>query len=398
MNSEKLLVYACCGSYESDNSPYSVTESLEAQKILLFINKKARSLNEISSHIDLSEEDIKAVIDPIVNLNLIIAFNENDIVKYKPNFPIITSTDYALLKKELFLLSNKLYQSVIDIMPQIKSKIQSLPFIKNNFSVPDIDYIVIGGCAFDYAGLDFLKKEELMTVTKQMPGGQYLFSAYTPDIADLNTHWMWGHNGDFGKYTFSSHGQLPSNKARQSFPDQAWRWNYLVGKGESKSVTEQMILYGKILESVLEGINTISDIADHLEITKFDVVYALNILVNFEYIGLKVENQMPICYLKRPVFTSKDMEVIADISSSIFEHFKATNMKKIYTDMKKKYEATQLYKNGIPFVETFNLLYHSLFENASDKLMREEYITKPLLRKDGAHYAPWVIIHEEKSD
>ena len=66
--------------------------------------------------------------------------------------------------------------------------------------------------------------------------------------------------------------------------------------------------------------------------------------------------------------------------------------------MKKKYEATQLYKNGIPFVETFNLLYHSLFENASDKLMQEDYITKPLLRTDGAHYAHWMLIHEENTD
>jgi hypothetical protein len=63
--------------------------------------------------------------------------------------------------------------------------------------------------------------------------------------------------------------------------------------------------------------------------------------------------------------------------------------------MVERYAETSPSKNDIPFEEAFNPLYHLIFEQALDRLVRKRIIHPPLRHING-RYSPFVAVGMER--
>lgn len=228
-----------------------------------------------------------------------------------------------------------------------------------------------------------------------MPGGHYVFSGFESSITDLQTSWMWGHSGSWGQYQFVTHGRLPDGKHRRAFPDQAWAWHFVVGDEGTDSLADKMGELGKILETLLNGAKSVDQLSDKLARSKFDLVYDLTVLEQLGYVEPQVHDLRRFYHLNRPVFLPQDCRVIEEVSGLIFTEYKARGMLELYKELEERYQHTSPGRNGIPFTEGFNALYHAVFERTSDKLFESGLMEQPLVRQDGARYSPWVVVKDD---
>lgn len=395
MSEENLLEFALCGNYAPEFNPYKAVNDVSVHQILLAIHESKKTVQQIGETIGLEVESVRTHLAELLRCGLILQEKEANKQWYRPSFPIITAEDYQRLQPELDELTSMLVQTTNDLLPEVESHLQALQFMKAGYDAPDLPYIVIGALIFDYGGLAFMKAEELMTLTKSMPGGRYVFTGFESTITELKTSWMWGHTAQFDKYVYTTHGRLPTKGGRKAFPDLFWIWESLL-EGKAKSaVKAKATELGAILQALSSGLQTIESLHKTTHQSRFTLVYNLTLLEQLAYIEYTQQNGKTTVILKRPVLSSTDLQILQTLTTKFFSHFKAHGLLKHYQNLNDLYQQTSTATNHIPFKETFNMLYHRIFENALHQLIETKAIHKPPLRNDGAHYSPWLIIIED---
>jgi len=397
LSNENLLEFALCGNYDPDFNPYNAVKEIIAQKILLSVHKSRKTALEISESINLDLDLVSTHIEELQKCGLIVQEKEGENKPYRINFPIIMAKDYKKLQPELDKLTDLLVETTLELLPEIEIDLKEIQFFKAGYEASDLTYIAVGGSTFDFGGLDFMKSENLMIVSKEMPGGKYVFAGFESSISELKTTWMWGHTSQYDRFLYITHGRLPTKGGREAFPDLFWVWEYLLAGKEKANVEAKAIELGTILYSLISGSKTINKLGESTEISKFDLIYNLTLLEQLEYIGYKMKDGEIHVILKRPILVSEDTKIIQQITDKIFSRFKEKEIMKYYTELKEIYKHTSTAKNNIDFKETFNMLYHSVFEKASNILMNSDKMNKPLLRKDGANYSPWIVVIEDET-
>lgn len=171
MTEEKILEFALCGNYEPECNPYNAVKDVLAQQILLTIHQSKKTAKQLAESMNLDVDLVNTHLSEMLRCGLIVQTKEDDKELYRPNFPIVSAADYQKLQPELDKLTDLLVETTIELLPEIESDLQAFQFFKAGYEVPDIPYIVIGGFTFDFGGLDFMKSEDLLIVTKEMPGG-----------------------------------------------------------------------------------------------------------------------------------------------------------------------------------------------------------------------------------
>jgi DNA-binding transcriptional ArsR family regulator/predicted transcriptional regulator len=361
---QKLIQFAMCGYSSADCNPYAATSDTITQRMLLAINSTPLSLHEVSTKIGVDEGKTVQCLEPLDRCGLLKRIRKGDSLRYQPSFAIFTLEDQKRLQPLTQRLSDSLTNTVKDLLQEIKEELENVECIKAGYSFPDLEYISIGAYAFDYDGLEVLRDEGLLTVSKEMPGGKYVFTGLEVGLTDLRKAWMWGHTGEYGKYTFSSHGKLPPKKGRRAFPDLLWLWRYAV-----------------------------QELARNLQVPKSELVLDLTFLEELDYVISNVEGNRRIQYrLNRPALLSKDCKLLHKLSKMIIKDFLDRSLRTAYGELESSYRQTSPARNGIDIKEAFNPIYHSIFEKALSNLIASEVISKPPLRRDGGQYSPWVAM------
>lgn len=208
---------------------------------------------------------------------------------------------------------------------------------------------------------------------------------------------MWGHTAQYNEFVYTTHGRLPTQGGRKAFPDLFWVWDRLLAENEKSNVEAKAREIGAILHSLIFESQTIDQLHESTKQGKFTLIYNLALLEQLEYIGYTRKNDETHVILIRPVLLSEDIKIIQKISAKLFSLFKAKGMMKHYQKLEEVYLQTSTAQYNIDFKETFNMLYHSVFEKASNILIDTNKIIKPPLRKDGVNYSSWMIIIEENT-
>lgn len=253
-----------------------------------------------------------------------------------------------------------------------------------------MEYIAIGAYTLDYSGLEVLTDEGLL-MSKEMPGGNYVFAGFEAGLVDLREAWMWGHNSEYREYSFSTHGKLPPKGGRRAFPDLGFVWAYHVeDEEERKSIEQKIVNYGDLLYELLKGPLTLDDLAKALNRRKVEVIFDLTFLEELEYVASINEQGKRKYALIRPALLLEDYKRIHKLSKRILTQFLSQSLKASYGELERSYKETSPAKNGIDMREAFNPIYHNIFEKALDKLMASGVIEMPPLRRDGGRYSAWV--------
>ena len=395
MSEKNLLEFALCGTYGPDFNPYKAVKDLSAQQILLTLHESKKTAQQIGEALNLEAATVRGHLNELIGCGLLLQEKKANKQWYRPSFPIITTQDYQRLQPELDKLTDMLVQTTNAMIPEIESHLQALQFVKAGYEAPDLQYIVIGAIIFDYGGLAFMKAEDLMILTKPMPGGRYVFTAFEAAITELKTSWMWGHTAQFDKYAYTTHGRLPTKGGRKAFPDLFWDWESLLGGTAKDAVKAKATELGAILHALSFGSQTIERLHATTQQSRFHLVYNLALLEQLGYIEYTQQKGEPTIILKRPVLISADLQILQTITAQFFSQFKARGFLTHYQQLSDIYQQTSTATYHIPFKETFNMLYHRIFESALNQLIETEAIHKPPLRNDGTYYSPWLMILED---
>jgi hypothetical protein len=375
-----LIQFAMCGD-PGNRSPYGAVKSLNSQKILLLMNSGPTSPDLIASKLGLTGADVNDELERLRRSGLIIESHG----RVSPAFPIFTVKDQTLLKTMIGSLSRQTAGIVKTRMSDVKGLIEGLSLAERRLRFPDLKYILVGAMTLDYSGLRVLKEEKLLCPMKKMPGnGNYVFSGLESGLFDLKKGWMWGHVEQFGRYWFSSHGRLPKG-FRLAFPDVARQWADQV---QQSTVIAKMEKIGRLLELLSQEDLSLANLKAKTGRTD-DLVTQLTMLLGLGYVVL-VDKKWRI---NRPFFTADDLEKTKKVSESILGDIaKSLNAKR--EKILEKYADTSPSNNNIPFEEAFNPLYHLIFEQALDQLMRNRTIHPPLSHSNG-RYSPFIALGME---
>jgi DNA-binding transcriptional regulator GbsR (MarR family) len=390
---QRLIEFALCGSYSRDYDPYGVTGDAATQKILLAINSAPLSLREISAETSLSEQGVIRHLKALERCQLVKEIKKAGELYYRPSFAIFSLRDQKKLRPLIKKLGKSLVGIVEDSLPTINEELTKVRCVKEGYHFPDLEYIAIGAYTFDYGGLEVLKNEGFLTVTKEMPGGDYVFSGLEAGLIDLREAWMWGHNHKYGKYTFSTHGRLPPKGGRRAFPDLGFLWTYCAEDEEEKKRIEQKIVhYGDLLCELLKEPVTLDQLSKTLNRRKVELILDLTFLEELEYVASTIEQGKRKYVLNRPVLLLQDYKCIHKLSKRILMQFLDQSLRASYGELESPYKETSPAKNGIDMREAFNFVYHNTFEKALDQLIASKVIAEPPLRRDGGRYSSWVAI------
>jgi len=390
---QRLIEFALCGSYSHECDPYAVTGDMVTQKILSAINSEPLPLRKISTEISLTEQEVIQRLKALERCRLVKETKKAGKLYYRPSFAIFSLRDQKKLQPLIEKLSRSLVGIAEDFLPKIKEELTKVRCVEQGYHFPDLIYIAIGAYAFDYGGLEVFKKEGLLTVTKEMPGGNYVFSGIEVGLVDLRKSWMWGHNGKYGKYTFSTHGKLPPKRSRRAFPDLGFVWTYYAeNEEERKSIEQKIIHYGDLLYELLKGPVTFDHLTKALNRRKVELILDLTFLEELEYVTSTIEQDKRKYALNRPALLLEDYKRIHKLSRGMLMQFLNRSLKARYGELESSYKETSPAKNGIDMQEAFNPIYHNIFEKALDKLITSKAIAAPPLRRDGGRYSPWVAI------
>lgn len=376
--------FVLCGSAGTIN-PYEVTRPVIRQKILLLLNRVNLKAEEVAGKLGLSLEEVLENIAVLKEAGLVREVNK----VLAPSFPIFTNEDYDALKPLLEELSMRVKEVVERWMSEVRSLIKEFKFTRRGLNFPDLYYIVVGAFTLDYEGLEVLRDEGLLVISKEMPGGgRYIFTGFEWPIK-IEEAWMWGHNCVTPKgYWFSTHGRLPPRGPRMAFPDMAYVWMDQVGREEA---IKRLEVIGELLEHLSSVDLSTNELAKRTGRDRNELMLELSLLWALDYVTFTDEYRWRI---NRPFFTSEELGKIKAVSRSILGDVVKYFRSKLVV-LKERYAQTSPFRNGVPFEESFNFLYHTIFEKALNILIEEKVISEPPLRLDGGRYSPFVARLED---
>lgn len=374
-----LLRFTMCGSAGGIN-PYEVVKPLVRQRILLLVNQVNLRVEEVAERLGLS---LKEVLENVIALKEVGLVREvNGLLS--PAFAIFTLKDYELLKPVLEELSTRVKKVVEERMADVKQLINGLGCVKRGPNFPDLEYIIVGAFMLDYEGLEVLRDEGLLVVSKEMPGGgMYVFTGFEWPLK-IEEMWMWGHSCVTPKgFWFNTHGKLPPKGPRMAFPDMAYAWVVQVGMDEA---VRRLEMIGEVLKLLsVEDFST-EELAEKTGRSREELLLELSLLWALDYVSFTKNYKWRI---NRPFFTSEEVGSIKAVSRSILGDVVKLVKDKLPV-LKEAYTQTSPSRNKIPFEEAFNFLYHVVFEKALYMLVEEKTISEPPLRLDGGKYSPFI--------
>jgi hypothetical protein len=379
-----LIQFAMCGKTGKLN-PYSVVEALDRQKILLFINSVPSDIATIAEKLRSSKARTAEELQALKECGLIKEVN----ARYSPVFPIFTLKDLTILAPLVEMFGRGVSDIIGKRMREVRDLVSDLACSKTDLSFCDMEYIIIGAMTLDYNGLRVMKDAGLLCPGKMPGGGNYVFLGLESRCADLKEGWMWGHSSTFGKYSFNTHGKLPLKGFRMAFPDITWNWAELA---ERDIIAKEMEKIGEILESLSQKDLTVMELKAKTGDPGDKLLAELTMLFTLGYI-VPANKKWRI---NRPFFFPDDMRKIRKLSDSILSEV-AKFFKREQSQMLNVYMQTSPSKNNLAFEESFNLLYHLIFEKTLNILMEKKMITMPPERQDNVRYSPFVGIAIEEA-
>jgi len=375
----EILQFMLCGNVREDESlnPYSVCRPLERQQILRLINRRHLSAGELAKALEISEEQIRVHLAALEKAGLVARVASG----YKPTFAIFTEEDQERLEPLITTMADGFVKVIKAEEDLIRATYTACNFHEHGFSFADLAYILVGAYIFDYGGLALQGK--FLLSAKEMPGGQFIFSALEGKRQNLRSCWIWGHGDSFGPYTFFSHGMLPQKGWRQAFPDLAWAWRK---EGRSpEEIMSTMQRFGTILVALYEEPMTVKELASRTGVSMDDLSGCLQFLAKLTYV-----EGGEVWVSRCPVIDNACLARIDEMVKEIWDTLIEAVVRPHWTEFCTIYKQTAPGQNGIDPREAFNPIHHAIFERALRLLLEQGFIPWPKPHPDEARYAVWL--------
>lgn len=366
-----IYVFGDAGPFDEYN-PHRISESLDAQQVLLIIAKSELltiNCSELLRKTGMTEMRVCEVVGSLLRAEFII----DDRGYYRLAFPIFIEEDIIHIKR----FSDEVSQKIGDILMAHKDeyvKIVSKYDVSSEYGLDRILYHTIGDKVFDGSALDFFADKELFAISKaQSQERNYLVIGYenckAVEVYSKNLLCS-SNNYRSGNLTFNSFGDSMGN--RKDF------YRYFRRIQTSIHASTEHIKLNEIYNSYVDEMNqSLMDecgklfqryIANHEEFFSTTDIKRLAFLEEMNYLKIHDDNYVTH---KIPIFTEALVDEVSDLTLSLIDPV----VTELFGDLNENIKGLISVAHNVDYAEIGNELWHQVFGNINEYLVDNGFFT-----------------------
>lgn len=368
----ELYQFGDCGPFD-DLNPFRWFGEQDVPELLYYIAKETPKIHDIvkfCNKLEGRDLHVLTLIDQLINLNVI----RIEQSQYKVNFPVFLNSDIETINQFSLHAAEILSDELMLHKEAISLEIRKLEAAET-FDEERLLYHIIGCDLFDGYALDWLTDQTLITTSKIQKGDRdYLLIGFekSDEMDVFSEQLLCSCNNRRSKtMTFMSFGD--GNGDRHDF------YRYF------RNVVKKLALINPINQAYIDHIeddqNQLLEDCESVirQLMKSEAVnkdhLAFKILKQFEYID---ENQK-ICV---PIFRAEEQPIIDKLYEEIMKRLE-TALFKVFDELELIITAT---KHGVAGTEISNELWHQLFGNVNELLVKRGIFETPKNKKGEGRY------------
>jgi hypothetical protein len=326
----------------------------------------------------------KTVVSKLKDLELIRVENESIFI----NYPLFLDKDIEII--DLFLKNNAkiIGDILINNKPMLKQLCQSIEACKQ-FSFERIMYHLIGDKTFDGSALNHFSKQGIFTLSKSQPGNRdYIVISYqdSKKIEDYSDNLLCSSNNMQSEILFNSFGDSMGN--RNDF----FRVFRLIDQsrhGELKSTVIEAMkdLEGKSNHDILINCSRVIEHIYHDQPIPKELEKELYLLESLNYIN---HNQQIIV----PIFSKEEVHIISGYVIEIIEK----EVVECFTNLDEKIAGLTAISHRVPSGDIANELWHQLFGNINEYLVKEAFYCKIPFQEGEGRYKKAIYFDDRNGE
>lgn len=306
--------------------------------------------------------------------------------KVKLGFAWFTAADQAAIHASVIGTAQVLADRIRARQAEIDQHLRHVKAIKW-VDLPDLRFAVVGCFGLDWGGLEALKASGHLEHNKAQPGGRHYIMYVEESVADYQqrdytgSHTLWINEAH--KWTsFGDH-----SGRRFGLPDLVWHLRGAVTRSEHLPAESRSELGDLVMDAVSGQLDTAADVliravngdrTSHITHPLLEVTHAIGAEGPAIPVFFWCEDGEPI---------GQVVEIVKEtLLSTVTERFAA-----LQADL----AGLTALRHGVPFAETFNPIWHTLFGHTNRILAEDGFLADPAPRTDGeGRYRWWLTVGE----
>lgn len=354
-----LLNYSITGWSNStspaENATYAMTHR-EVQRLLLDIAEIPRSRDYVEKALSGSGISLS---DMIANGSLRLEDG-----RYWLNFSLLTRGDQEIIRRA----TDKYSRSLADAMLARRAEIESLlkRYDLQGVNPKEVAFAVLGCFSLDWDGLNLSTTKGYRAASPKRKSGDFYFMAEETGGLSLKGIYWGSNNSRYGAYDITIFGDHFSPRVGLS---QVRRQATTVQRMSEQKLGEMV---GAIVSALRDGPRTSIALAKAAESTATQVADVLTALEGMGWVSRHGEEYGA----NIPVLTQKDkamVKALLRIGHDVMESWLAANYQPFRDSIR---EITPV-RQGVPYEQTFDQLWHYLFGIANGDLVESGLFVDP---------------------
>lgn len=377
--------YGDCGKFD-DYNPFKLIDEKYISEMLYHIGKSepyTLGLKELHEIFGVDIDVLKSKIKKMIALDLI---NVKDHV-FSVNFTMIFEKDLTAIDNFSKIMALEISEVIIKNKDEIYKLAEN--FISSrSHDIDELLYHIIGSHILDGLAIDTLSESGLFKTSKvQKDNRDYILFGFekstkvdefsenilcscnnyrTEKLSFVSFGDAAGKRNDFYRFNRQVSSQINKVNAREE--TKADYINLL-----EKTNHEIVIKCSQIVRMIIDNNN------EYMKFNDEEILY-VNYLKSFRYLECD-KNQYKVSV---PIFYQADKQIIADIHDLLIEIILPI-LEVRFTSAKEKLEISAI-KHGVDIKEVLNEMWHQVFGNINEQLVKEEMIKTPEYIKGEGRY------------
>lgn len=392
---EMTFHFYVCGNCNvaDEHNPIVLLRDPLAQSIVRRLNDQPTTATQMAAAVGEEEGAIVQVLSALERTGAVAGGGE----PYRLAFPMFTAGDQQAIWAIATGMGSDIAHRLADMRPALVETLDRLSSARH-VALEQLLLAVVGCVALDWASLERLEELGYLVRHKPQPGGgdYILFGSELGD--EVRERFCYSHSYRVAGYTFTTFGDLTGH--RNAFPDLLWqleetaREREPLGQNASLRTTLRLYLEDLLLDAarLLESLagQPLAEEAQASGVRREKVGVLVPALVELGYLEDGSSGWRPT----GPVFLASDRTSIETAAALVVKIVEGVVSDR-YREVQRALQGTSPARNGVPFEEVFNEVWHFVLSEANRALAETGFMAPPVRRGPGsARFLAWLSCPE----
>lgn len=355
-----LLDYSITGSVDSNSpaeNPTVAMEHIEVQRLLLAIADSPRD----QAYVEKSLAGSGVTLDDMV-ANGALRLQDG---RYWLNFSLLTKADQETIRQ----MSNKYSRSLADAVLEDRSSLGKLlvAYDLKGVDQKTLAFVVVGCFALDWDGLELTTEKGYRAKVPKRKAGEFFFMAEEKGGLTLKQIYWGSNNLGISKTVFTTFGDHFSKRVGLGYA----RRN---GPASIRELTEDDFARKvvAVMVALREGPQSLETLAKAAGLTPAQTSNLLSSMQMVGWVVISGEEARAVV----PVLTERDRPIVSGARKLVRKRMEDW-LSKNYEPVKTSMQPLTPVRQGVPYPQVFDQVWHYLFGIANQKLVESGFFVDP---------------------